>query len=1696
MQVDINKSVIAVTKNSQLVRVKTLDGYHTEKTYNDASITPKAVETIKHEARILQKINSAYVIKFIDYDENASVLREEFFDGTSLSNFSDSSISARLEIAIHLAQGLAEIHQCNIIHKDINPDNILVSLDGKTIKYIDFGISALIGKEYQFFVSPACFEGTLAFASPEQTGRISRPMDYRTDIYSLGVTLYYLFTRQLPFEEDSPLELMHAHIAKIPKEPYAINSSMGINLSSIIMKCLAKDPNDRYKSAIGLKQDLIKCRESFENPFPLGETDVIDHFKLPTKLYGREADIHSLLHSFLSGKGDVFFVYGYSGVGKTSLINEIRLPIAQAKGFFIKGKFEQFKKEIPLLALKQALKDLLTQLLTLEEKELTFWKENINQALGNSIGILVELVPDYIHLLGEKAIPPKLNTEETVKRLHFVLSNLFEVFANHDQALVICIEDAQWIDEASMEFFEHFIETANRKKCLTIFTYRDNEINSTHALKLALDRLTQKNVPMKFLEVTPLGLSQIEQMIKENFRSEGWQTEALAKIVLKKTDGNPFFIGEFLRYLYCQDLFDFNPATSRWEPSLQEIESLSVTENVADLMTKRLNELDETAHLILKTGAAIGQPFSDHLISIITQLPQKEVENQLIKVAESDLLIKHEHTFSFAHDRIQQAAYLLLETNEKSQIHYAIAKHYQKNQPDNAIEIVDHYNEALDLISPNEKEIVRDYNFRAGLAAKASGAFVQAASYFINAMHLLPHNAWKTDQKLAYSIYTNAAICEQTLGKQNESEEYFNIAIDNSETKLEKAEIYSQMMLFHMQKGEYKKGMEFGYKALALYDYYHEPDVSKLRGLFELIRTEARALFFTENTLRNIPEATNPDIRVILQIMSQITFGAFNLGMDYLCFYTLVKMYRLTMKYGMTDQGLLAMSLYSCTLTWMWFKQFKKGFRLSRIVLELIKRYPNSRAATDANLYIFIMSNRWGDTFSSSIEALKQISRKEAELGNIPFSMACFPGITAYSLLSGMQLFKVSVEIDFALIEAKKNNDLVALHDASVYKGLVNYLEGKNKNKKTLYTADLPDREIAELSNNDLSKMHQFNYQAFQLWINYQSREYEQALNVCNQFLSLMCRFANFPTWSFFYLFYPLTLCAIDLKSRQKTHLKTIRHYEKIYEKWSKATPNYLPGSLLITAERLRLEGKHKKAEAKFKLALEAAQRLGFLHEEGLISERFFDYCKSINDFASARLYLKQALNAYSRWGALAFVENLKKENQFLMPSEFNIISTSTTDEFTLTLDPDNLDVTTIVNASQAISKEIKLNKLVEILMRIIIVSAGADKAMLILNDKGNLIISAEASLNHSKFNENIALESANNNLCLATIAYVIRSKETLILKDPSEDGPFIVDPYVINNRPQSIAVIPLVKQSKITGIIYLENSVSKGAFTEERLRLLNMLSSQIAISIENAYFYSNLEFKINERTQELKEKHDQLQSTLKELQKTQEQLIIEEKLKEREIVRNKMGRYVPNPQIMQLILDKGLEMRGEEKEVSILFCDIREFTTLSEKLSPKDTVELLNSFFSSVVPIITKHGGFIDKYIGDAFMAVFGALEEDSIHHTHSVDAAKEVIQTLKQFNQRQIAISKPPLRIGIGINSGKVLMGNIGGGERLEYTVIGDVVNVACRVESMTKADKIDILITEDVKSHTHHEAADRGEILVKGHVKPIHIYEVKVD
>lgn len=1745
---------------------------------------PKEYSKIQNEYNILQKLNTPRVVKTIGFDKINSILFLEDIKGISLleATASNENLEHLLKLAIEMARGLGDIHHQHVIHKDINPNNILVN-ETQNIKYIDFGISSLLTKETQHITNLSSIEGTLAYISPEQTGRVNHPIDYRSDIYSLGVTLYQIFTKQLPYKDENALDLIHAHIARVPVSPNQINSKIPKALSDIIMKCISKIPEERYKSAFGLKTDLTKClnqlvsRQNIES-FELAQADVIDHFELPSKLYGRKKEINYALASYKrvqQGKMEALLIEGVGGVGKTSLISEIEKLITIEKGRFVKAEFIQFKKHVPYHGLIEVLKNLVSDLLVKDEATLAAWRSRILSAVGNAGQLLIDIVPQLKLIIGDQPPVPKLGPEETLYRFNFILTTFLEAFLSKDHPLAICLENIQWADEFSLKFFEFFLSSVNRGYFLFIISYRDNEISPLHNFSVMLEHLRKISFYISTIKVKPLELSAITELIQDIFKTKPEEAALLAEIAHKKTQGNPFFLGRFLMLLYQKGYLVFDPIVGRWTSHIEEIKQLEISNNVAEILSQKIKTLEPKAQELLKVGAALGHTFDIDIAASLLNISSEEADKYMLIALEEELVSKDKKEngkvfYTFIHDRVQQSAYTLVKEEEKSKLHYIIAKKLLENTPnellpDIVIDIVDHFNEGLiHVVDPEEKEQVSYYNFLAGEKAKDAAEFSRSLQYFHISLKLLDTHAWERNYNLCTKLYLGLGLSERMAGNKIYSETFFDTLISHARSQTDKSKFIAEEMILFMQELQYDKALKAGFESLKLSGYHFPEKVSKHRAILEYLKTNIMTIFWKEKDLLNLPPVENKEVEAVLNLLGVMVYNAYLIGDTMLSLFLILKMYQLTLKYGISEQGVLALALYSAGLSWIRIGKYELGFKLGQIALTLSKRYPNSFIAVQVPFQVYLYSNRWGNPLRSNIEPFIKIYRRELELGNVTYAGNSATIYLLYSLLSGLPLKKLIDDINILEIEVNKLQVISYTIPLKILRNFALTMQSKDFENADLPLKDLEEELIKVINRNVYERsdylFNHFFFSSLRVILLYMCGRYEDCAAVGKHLTDQNTIFGNNPLWNSVFLYYSLSLCeiyrmrsqtlnldsasqspmealrsepggssprgkrdeedrlgegaaspnskfgtatSIYQKTKDKSLLKSIQYYLNLYKKWSQASSNYLHGYYLLEAEWARIKENKQLAISWYQKAIEAAHENEFIHEEALCYERlaYFYLSNEQNDKASDAL--KHAIHAYGRWDATGKVDALKKK----FPDHLNFSSKEETGPTTTSIrtnvsdtifaSVDLVDFAALINASQAISKEIVLEKLVQTMMHIVIVNAGASKAFLILEKNGKLIIQAEVTSDQNLMvlQDKIPIEIKEKDLCIAAVHLVNRTHESIILNDAYHEGNFRSDPYIIKEKPASIAVIPLIQQTKLTGIIYLENTLTIGAFTEERLNFIQLLSTQMAIAIENARFYSELEYKINERTQELKIKNQELTKTLNLLQITQEQLVLQEKLKEREIVKNKLGRYVPNSQVLDLILNQEADLINIEKEVTILFCDIRDFTSISERLSPKDIVDLLNNFFNKMVEQVIKHQGILDKFIGDAFMAIFGATENDPLHALHAVKAALGMQQAIEQFNREQTELGKPSLKASVGINTGKVLIGNIGSNERIEYTAIGDTVNIASRVENLNKEFKSDILITESTKAQLDDsiKTIDKGIIPVKGKLQKVHIFEV---
>ncbi|OUC15408.1 MAG: serine/threonine protein kinase, partial [Alkalinema sp. CACIAM 70d] len=550
-------------------------------------------------------------------------------------------------IGLQISDILHELCQYQIVHKDIKPANLLIHPESKQVKLIDFSIASLLPKETQTLLNPNVLEGTLAYLAPEQTGRMNRAIDYRTDFYAFGVTLYQLLTGQLPFASEDPLELIHCHIAQQPMPADQVNPAVPPMLARIVAKLMAKNAEDRYQSALGLKHDLKQCLEQWHQTgaipeFSLAQRDISDRFSIPEKLYGREQEVQTLLDAFAriaEGHSELMLVAGFSGIGKTAVINEVHKPIVKQRGYFIKGKFDQFNRNIPFSAFVQAFRDLVAQLLSESDTQLHTWKSQILDALGDNAQVIVDLIPELDRILGPQPPAPELSGTAAQNRFNLLFQRFIHVFTTADHPLVMFIDDLQWADLASLNLIRVLMAEAKTGYLLLLGAYRDNEVFAAHPLMLTLDDLAKAGAVIQTLTLKPLSDQSLNQLVAETLHTTESVAQPLTELVMQKTQGNPFFATQFLKVLHQEQLITFDRDAGHWQCEIGRVRDAALTDDVVEFMARQLQKLPEVTQDILKLAACIGAQFDLDTLAIVAEQSQTEVANALWQALQEGLIL-------------------------------------------------------------------------------------------------------------------------------------------------------------------------------------------------------------------------------------------------------------------------------------------------------------------------------------------------------------------------------------------------------------------------------------------------------------------------------------------------------------------------------------------------------------------------------------------------------------------------------------------------------------------------------------------------------------------------------------------------------------------------------------------------------------------------------------------------------------------------------------------------------------------------------------------------------------------------------------------------------------------------------------------------------------------------------------------------
>ena len=1361
-----------------------------------------------------------------------------------------------LSLAVRIAEIMGNIHKHNIIHKDINPSNIIWNIEKNIVRIIDFGIATELPREITSVKNPNVLEGILAYISPEQTGRMNRSIDYRTDFYSLGVTFYWILTGRLPFETDDLLKLVHSHIAILPVSPYKINESIPQALSEIVMKLMAKNAEDRYQSAHGLKVDLEHCQQELKdagiiNTFALGSHDVSDKFQISQKLYGRDQEVKILISAFERVKDDsseLILVSGFSGIGKSMLINEIHRTIVKYSGYFVSGKFERLKKDAPYSAMIQAFTKLARQILVEEESEIAIWKDKILTILGPNGKIVTDIIPLIELIIGKQPEVPILGPVESQNRFNLIFQGFIKILASKDRPLVIFLDDLQWADLASLHLFKLFTTDSDIKHLFIIGAYRHNETPASHPLILTLDEIKKIGAKVNNIFLQPLDTEHVSQLVSDTLNRPTEEMKSLAELLIRKTRGNPFFIKEFLKSIYKKSLIEFS-FEQGWSWDIIAIKEMQATDNVVNLMTEKISNLSNISQEVIKLGACIGSYFS---LITLTELCGRSEEKILLALNEiilEGMINKIDNIYRFSHDRIHEAAYLLIPDEEKKHQHYSIGNLELQNTNKEELRekifyIVNQLNAGVVLVTEkSERQNLAELNLTAGKKSLASNAYESALNYLKTGIMLLEENCWKKNYDLTHELYKEATVAAQLSADYKIMDKYAEKVFQNAKTILDMIQIYEAKIFASIAQNQLLEGIRIGLSILRKLGVKLPEKPGKLRIIYELFFTKLSLMGKPIEDLINLTEMKDPYKLAVMQILSGIISSAYMSNPELLSL-VILNMVRLSANCGNSIYSpyfYSAFGMIHCGV----LGDSNAGYKWGKLALNLVDKLNVSVVKSKVLFVNWYFINHWKSAIRNSMNPLLEAYKVGLETGDLEFAALSVNVYSNCLFLSGVELVYVEKEIvKYIKIIRKLRQDTVLNYLQIIHQAVLN-LQGIHEDSSKLIGSVYDGNKMMQIHKKANDKAALFIMYYCLLYIKYlfnKNIEAYKNAELVNLYIDAQI---SSPYISAFYFYFSLTLLALypaEKKSLQRKFLKKVSKNQKKMKKWASHAPmNYSHKYHLVEAEIAHVLGQRLKAIDYYKVAIKLAHENKFLQEEALSYELYAKFWLSNGDHDFAELYMNKACYCYSIWGAEAKVAHLKKTYTELLKESTKI--ERDTDSSSGTGSSDALDLAAIMKASRAISREIVLSNLLVQLIKVAMENAGAEKGYIILEENGTLNVEAEAVTGKEEISvlKSIPVES-HQGLSSAIVNYAARTRETLLLNNASIEGNFINDPYVVKNRSKSIFCFAILNRGELSGILYLENSLSDNAFTPERLEVLEILSSQAAISIDNARLYKSLE--------------------------------------------------------------------------------------------------------------------------------------------------------------------------------------------------------------------------------------------------------------
>ncbi|MFN6487835.1 MULTISPECIES: AAA family ATPase [unclassified Nostoc] len=1280
------------------------------------------INQFQNQYTITKNLEIPGIVKPISLENyhNRYVLVMEDFGGIALNIWQQEeerkgkncvSLTEFFDIAIEISATLEGLHRHRIIHKDIKPANILIHpITGKT-KIIDFSIATLLPKEIQFLTNPNVLEGTLAYISPEQTGRMNRGIDYRTDFYSLGITFFELLTGQLPFSSTEPMELVYSHIAKEPPKTSHINSNIPIIISDIISKLMAKNAEDRYQSAHGLRYDLERCQRQWQEKgnitaFELGIRDISNHFAIPEKLYGRQREIEILLTTFdrvTKGSTEMILVSGYSGIGKTAVVNEVHKPIAKQRSYFIKGKFDQFQRDIPLSGLVQALRDLIGQILSETDAQIQQWKTKILSALSTQSQVIINVIPELEIIIGKQPPSAELSGSAAQNRFNLLFQRFIQVFTTKEHPLVIFLDDLQWADTASLKFIQllmdgtssHFAKNTeniseNKGSLLLISAYRDNEIFNLHPLSLTIQEIAKTGTAINTIHLSPLSQIDLNKLIADTLRCPESVAIPLTQMVFIKTQGNPFFTSQFLKLLYDNGLIELNFDAGYWQYDITKIKSLSLTDDVVEFMGIQIGNLDKNVQDVLKISACIGNEFDLKTLSIVHEKSLIDTASDLWQALLEGLIVPQKDGYNFAlendrqllsfstkepenfsttnsqlpkykfvHDRVQQAAYSLIPKDQIKQIHLKIGLLLLKNTPvaereENIFELVNHFNIAIEFITDQAKRNeLAEISLIAGRKALVSTAYSSALKYLTTGIELLADDSWQIKYELTLALYEIAAEAAYLAGDFEQMEKLAEVVLVRAKTLLEKVKVYEVKIQAYGAQGQALEAVNLALAFLKLLgvDFPFNPQQSDVQ--VALAETASHLSGRSIEDLINLPQMTDSRSLVVIRILSNITAFAYTV-VPRLFPLIVLNQINLSIKYGNASLSAFAYVAYGVILCSV-VGDIESGYRFGKLAESMLTKFQTQEVMLKVIQTFNQLIRPWKEHVRNTLKPLIEVYSNNLETGDLEFGAYCLYTYSYYAYFIGKELVSLEQEMATHSNAIKQIKQERVFHWNEIYRQMALNLLGYSENYCCLI-GDAYDEKIMlpiHIAANDGIAIICLFISKLQLC--YLFTDYSQALENSLKAEQYLYAGLGMIISTQFYFYDSLVQLAlyhdVDEDKQQKIIKKVIANQEKI-RFWADHAPmNYLHKFYLVKAEQHRVLGQYLEAIDNYEYAISLTKENEYINEEALAYELAAKFYLEWGKQRIAQLYLTDAYYCYLRWGALAKVDDLQKRYpQLLMP--------------------------------------------------------------------------------------------------------------------------------------------------------------------------------------------------------------------------------------------------------------------------------------------------------------------------------------------------------------------------------------------------------------------------------------------------------------